>query len=182
MTGLIAASFAALIVLAFANLVYQSAIAPSVRLRLRYQLFRLRDDLRQARRKESGGRDERVFGDFERGINLTIKYLAAIDVPLLFRMKRVCEADRSLQEHIDHSAEIFEAKSSERLKDLRRRHTVLILKLVLTNSLGLLLLLLPMSLAIALLSSLKPRAQGLLQGLLWISETEMARVALRPVS
>lgn len=98
-------------------------------------------------------------------------------------MKRECEADPSLQEHIDLSAKLFEAKSSERLKELRRRHTMLILKLVFANSLGLLLLLLPASLAIGLLSRLKRRAQALLQGLLWVPETEMARVASpRPVA
>jgi hypothetical protein len=105
-----------LALLALAHFVYEGIIAPSVRLRLRYSMFELRDELRTLHRE-----DERCSRDaFEiahNGINQYIDRLHAVNLELMSRF-RIAYRDRAFREETERRKAVLDACGSSELRGI----------------------------------------------------------------
>lgn len=75
-------TFAALAIL---HLVYEGIVAPSIRLKLRYRLFSVRDELRQIKSDETKF-SEKLFGATQGQINTGLRMLHRTDIEMLWRV------------------------------------------------------------------------------------------------
>ena len=72
-------------VLAILHLVYEGIIAPSIRLKLRYRLFSVRDELRRLKSKETKF-SEKLFDATQGQINTGLRMLHRTDIEMLWRV------------------------------------------------------------------------------------------------
>ena len=90
-----------LAVLAFSHFVYEALVAPTIRTRLRFELFRLRDELRWVRLTKRDQLDENVFRDLENGLNTAIRNIDRIDMPLLLTLEKAFETDEEFRHIVE---------------------------------------------------------------------------------
>jgi hypothetical protein len=81
------------------HFVWESILAPSLRLNLRFELFALRDKLRNLKLSQPNLTDE-AFRSVEDGIHSSLRILYDIDIPLLLHCDALVKKDIKLQERI----------------------------------------------------------------------------------
>jgi len=111
-------------VYALIHFIFESILAPSIRLNLRFDLFSLRDKLRRLKAENPELSDE-AFSVVQDGLNGTLKYLYEIDVPVLLHCDSQVKADPILRERMEKRREIVKQANSEELisivKQLRKK-------------------------------------------------------------
>ncbi|MGO8704848.1 MAG: hypothetical protein ACLQVA_13620 [Candidatus Brocadiia bacterium] len=138
-----------LAVLAFSHFVYEALVAPTIRTRLRFELFRLRDELRWVRLTKRDQLDENVFRDLENGLNTAIRNIDRIDMPLLLTLEKAFETDEEFRHIVEARIELLSQCKLPEVKMISSRQRGIIKGVALTNSLmGTLLLIVPVTMVI----------------------------------
>ena len=134
---------------------WESIVLPSLRLRMRFRLFALRDELRSMRITNPAILEESVFIEAERRINATIQVLPSVDPFVLQRFHKELSADKPLIEKIEKRAAQFEAKAPAQVLQLMDETAKIGLCTAFANSGAWAIYAIPLATAIFLLKKLK---------------------------
>lgn len=107
--------------LALFHFVYESILAPSFRLSLRFKLFALRDELR-ALKIECGARlDDKHFHFLQDSINALISVLFRVDITLMAIAVQSYKTDPEFRRRVDERAKILDDCTVEPAREIRRK-------------------------------------------------------------
>lgn len=93
--------FLVLVAIALLHFLYDGIVAPSIRLRLRFRLFALRDDLRSLRHGRSMDLDDVMFSHLHESLNTAIQIVPLMTIRMMQVSQRAIEADENLRNRID---------------------------------------------------------------------------------
>lgn len=125
---------AVILLLALAHFIYESILAPSFRLEIRYQAFALRDDLRLLKMELGDALDDKHYEYLQDSINTIISNLARFDAVTLGLSERVYNRDPEFRKRVDERARFLEDCAIPEVGTLRRRNIALAEKAILVNS------------------------------------------------
>ena len=163
---------AALIVIAILHLLFESIIAPSVRMKLRFELFSLRDDLRRLKADRDPSVSNRQFECLQESINVLIGVLHRFDGATLVAVEYELRRNPLLRTQVDARARILDGCTSRRARAIRARSVQLATAALAVNSGGWLIYVLPLLLLVVGYS----RVRQLIASALTLSESYLVRV------
>ena len=163
-----------MLLLTLAHLVYESILAPSFRLKIRYQAFALRDDLRLLKMEHGDTLDDKHYEHLQDSINTMISNLARFDVATLGLSECMYNRDPEFRKSVDERARFLDDCTVPEAKSLRRRNVVLAEKAILVNSGMLVVPLVPF----VLMGALKQRIRKFAS----LSEPDFQKVGSRELS
>lgn len=109
--------------------------APSYRMHLRNELFRLRDDLRMLKIEgEVRREDERVFEFIHEGLNRFLNRLSQLSILDYILIAKELSSDREFQERVAERIEVLEACSNEKLKNIFSGSSHVVIRALIANS------------------------------------------------
>ncbi len=164
--------FLIILSIAVLHFVYDGIVLPSMRLKLRFQLFRLRDELRWRMRGGSENITGEVYEYLQRAINNTINLLPIVDLQLIVTASRVLSQDVELQRRINEIIARIDRCDSEDAKRLHKETIETVDKAFLFNTGAGLAYLVPLALVYAGFSRLSAVAKRIVL----IPELEMERI------
>lgn len=121
MTTVIAVVLLLMLFLAIIHFVYESILLPSIRLRLRFRMFALRDDLRSLACEKTDELDSKVYEQMQDSINTALAFLYRIDVRSIYEVAQLLKSDTSLKERAGKRAHEIENYPMEELQNIRRK-------------------------------------------------------------
>lgn len=116
-------SYVILMILFMATLhfVYDGIIAPSLRFEARYELFALRDRLRELKKLRGDGIDDKHFHHLQDILNTMVTNLARFDVGTVFLIEQQFRKDRDLKKRIDARIRVMDDCKDEEIRRLRQQ-------------------------------------------------------------
>lgn len=134
-----------LVVLAsFWHFIYEGIVAPSIRARLRFDVFRLRDSLRIM--ASNNGADKRTFTHVHDLLNTAIQVIPVVSISAIAEARRAVHADQDLQRRISKRDAVLESANQE-IRDLVDQACRVAYKALLVNSGGWYFYLVPLTAA-----------------------------------
>lgn len=127
--------FLVLVGLAGFHFLYEGVILPTIRLRLRYKLFELRDKLRRLKIERGDNLSDEVFSQLQDSINNTICFLHTINLETLKRLHRAIDSDQSLRKEMEKRRNVIETCPLKEVREIDQQHFIVILS-VLTGTFG----------------------------------------------
>lgn len=163
---------AAVFTLTVFHFMYESTLAPSFRLQLRFELFRLRDDLRDLKstRKDL---DDKHFHYLQDSINTLIANLARFDAATLARIEVEFQRDPELRKRTEARCKVMNDCDVAEARLIRRKCNRIGVKALAVNSGGWSIYILPGVFVLVGLSEFKRRIKAALA----ISESDFAKAA-----
>ena len=120
--------------LALAHFIYESILAPSWRLNLRYKLFTLRDELRALRGDRDVRLDEEHYLHLQDSINTMIAMLHRYDVVSIVFAELRYRRDPEFRKRVEVRATILDDCNAPQAQSIRRRSVDLIARAIALNS------------------------------------------------
>ena len=124
--------------LAIFHFVYESIIAPTLRINQKFKAFKLRDELRALACREPETVHDKHFYAVQDVLNAVIRTASTIDVVALMNAKQAVAADPELRKRTDAQARLFDDCKNSRVRDIYTRGGVIAVESVRINSAGLL--------------------------------------------
>ncbi len=144
-----------LMLLAVYHFVYESIIAPSLRLGLRYQFFNLRDQIRMLKAENGANFPKDVFYLMEEFINSSLKHLHHYNFSLLLEAKKEFESDPKLKEKINKKINTINSCKIGEVKDIFKQTLQLTTRAFLINIGSWFIYLIPLAILYLAFSKLK---------------------------
>ena len=119
-------------IVAALHFIYESAVAPTLRLKTRYKLFELRDQIRKL--KEDKNLSAQVFQHVDGSINAQIQQLNQLNFSLLYSSNRTFKNDDTIQKEIRRKTELIENCDVEEVKKIYEKSSEYGLEAFLINS------------------------------------------------
>ena len=141
-----------LIALAFLHFIYEGIIAPSIRQKLRFRLFALRDRVRNLKVEHGDELEDRTFNYLQDSINTTIRLIHSINVIDLCRIYRDVSKDERLSQIIEKRNQAIEQSPIAEIKLVRHESLKAFTLALLTNHGGLCLYVFPVLFVIVIIS------------------------------
>jgi hypothetical protein len=163
-----------ILLLTLAHFIYESILAPSFLLKIRYEAFALRDDLRLLKMERGDTLDDRHYEYLQDSINTLISNLPRFDVATLGLSERVYSRDPEFRQRVDERARLLENCAIPEAKNFRHRNVALAEKAILVNSGMLVAPLIPLILTGVGFSALKQRIRKFAS----LSEPDFHKVGL----
>lgn len=110
-----------LMLLAVIHFIYESILAPSLRLRMRFDLFALRDELRALKVDYGDSLDDKHFIYLQDSINAIIKMLPHIEISLVSHIKEEIEKDARLKARLIERQKILDDCDITELSIIRKK-------------------------------------------------------------
>jgi len=149
---------AALIIFLFLvilHFVYEGIVLPSIRLKLRFSLFELRDRLRTLMCEKPDKLETDAFRYLQESINISIAFLYRINVRALMEMPRILEDDANLRKRVEKRNATLKSCSIEEFQAIRKRSLIFFILAFMANSAGFFILMIPFALFMALCGRIK---------------------------
>lgn len=162
---------AALAVIAVLHLLFESIIAPSLRMKLRFELFSLRDDLRMLKASRDLSLSDWQFECLQESLNVLIAVLHRFDGAILVTIEHELRHNPLLRAQADACARILDACTSRRARAIRARSVQIAMAALAVNSGGWLIYVLP----VLLLAVGYSRIKRLIASALTLSESHLVR-------
>lgn len=134
---------------------YQGIILPTIRLKIRYQLFELRDDLRKLQITREHEFDFKIFTYLQNAINNVIYLIPKIDPYSLLLVNRRIEEDDKLRKRIEKRITVVELCQLDEIIHIRKRIDFLIFCSATANTGGWQIILLPLTIFLFFWSAVK---------------------------
>ena len=163
----------AFVTLAFAHFVYEAIVAPSIRLKKRFELFRLRDELRIIKVRQGAKLNDKHYNFLQNSINALIRNLSAFDFSTMVRAHWDLLHDKELAKRIDAHAKILDDCSIDAVKEIRRNSIRTARDAFVVNTGGWAVYVVPVVVLLSCLSAIKNGVKQLLS----MSEPEFERVS-----
>ncbi|NYT59413.1 hypothetical protein H0A65_10830 [Alcaligenaceae bacterium] len=156
----------ALIIIGFAiatwHFIYEGIVAPSIRLHLRNELFKLRDELRAAKHDGLAADDEAAFWFVHDGINNFLNRLSALTIDRSRRLHHIYMTDEEVRATLEkHLQKVLNAQNAT-IRSVFDRTNDVIGKAMVTNFGGWFIYIIPLAIVIALAGSIGKAAKGML--------------------
>jgi len=151
----------ALIVLAFYYYFITQIVAPYLRLRLRFRLFALRDEVRGYWIDRAPGVDERVYEHLEGSLNNAIHLLTRINIEMLRLAYQEFQARPDLRNRVSARIEMIEKCPNPRFMEIRAEVSEVLFDAYVVNSAGWLIYLVPIAVAVRAASGMRDIVQNL---------------------
>jgi hypothetical protein len=132
-----------LIMLSVVIFIYESIILPSIRLRIRYSLFELRDKLRFLKVEKKDVLDDTAFKYLQDFLNTLLAFLHRYDVMAMFAAARFFNENPTLYKRVIKRQELLDGCSVEEFQQIRRECVNVAIGIMAANSFGLLMVLAP---------------------------------------
>jgi len=111
--------FYTLVFMAIWHFFYESVIATSLRHGLRYQFFKLRDELRMVKiENDLSDKDEEVYSVLDNSICSMINSMSYISMANYFRLKHDIGKDREIKKELEKTSEFIKSADNERLRSI----------------------------------------------------------------
>jgi hypothetical protein len=156
--------------LALIHFIYESILAPSWRLSLKYRLFALRDELRALKADCRVRLDDEHYAYLQSSIDTMIAMLHRYDIAAIAASQLRCRRDPEFRRRIDVRAQMLEDRNIPQAQSIRRRSVELIAQAIAINS-GMLCV--PLSVVTGIGS---PIVEKLLRNLTALSRQELESV------
>jgi hypothetical protein len=157
------------------HLLYESVIAPAVRTEVRHKLFALRDQLRSLKIELGKEFSDRHFYYLQDSMNGLISLVDVFDLVLIARVRRL-KQDSAFRARCEARIEMLDDCRLPQVKELRDRSTELGMDLLIINSGGWVIYVIPI-IPIALLFGCYAKLKHLTRALASISEPDLKRLA-----
>src|SRR5690349_23865296 len=95
------------ILVAGAHFIYEGILLPSFRLYIRYQLYALRDKIRELKAKHGKEISDDAFKHLHEGINGTLRILPYIDMAFVKRFNRDYDNSPEIQKRVERRTQIL---------------------------------------------------------------------------
>lgn len=165
---------ATLAVVALLSFVYESILAPSLRLTMRFELFALRDDLR--RLKIVGGVSDRHFQYLQDSINTLISVLHRFDLAAITGIERELQRNVMLRQYVAARSRVLEDCRSPAAAEIYRRTLRIAVRALLVNSGAWVIYVGPVVAAFSSVSKLKASFKATLDVSVSLRERELQRL------
>jgi hypothetical protein len=129
--------------LALFHWAYESAIAPSWRLGIRYKLFALRDDLRNFASAKGVQLDHAAIEILEDAVNGVTLHMAEINFGFFYSFQLRYKADESFRNRIERRRQLIEGYQDPDFSAMRRRYAHIFREINVANSGGWMIYLIP---------------------------------------
>lgn len=139
--------------LALFHFIYEGILAPTMRLKLRHELFELRDSLHKIKLDQLSESDQEIVATIDISINNIIDRMTHINMINIIRMHNEYEKDQAFRKILDDFRNKLAASHNDGIKNIDKELTVSIGKALVANNGALLLYLLPIFLVIRLISN-----------------------------
>jgi hypothetical protein len=151
--------FIILIITAIFHFTYEGIILPSLRLKLRYQLFGLRDKLRRLKLSEGDKINAEIYHLIQNGIHTTINLLPFATVSLLSKTIDEIRSNADLREKVRERSALIENCQIDELKSIFSDSKDIMAKAFVINSAPLIIYFIPFSILAVIIIALFDRAK-----------------------
>ncbi|HEY6019994.1 MAG TPA: hypothetical protein VIY48_08865 [Candidatus Paceibacterota bacterium] len=162
-----------IMLLAVFHFVYESIVAPSWRLSIRFRLFALRDELRTLKMNHGEQLDNKHFNYLQDSINSIIHALPRIEVTTVAHIKLAIESDPELKARLVARQKILDDCVFPEMGEIRKRSIKLSLEVLAANSAGWVIYFIPFMYLASVYKSLERRVRALIS----LSDPDLAKVA-----
>lgn len=128
----------------FFHFIYQSALAPDMRVGVRERLLRLMEELRVLERAQGEHASQRRVSDLRESQARLLEAFDRISIVALIEVERELRADPRVREQVEARSKSFEGCESRELRSLRARTVRIALQAVAINNGGLIFSILPL--------------------------------------
>lgn len=143
--------FLILLAAATFHFVWESIIAPSLRLQLRYRIFEQRDRLRMLKVTRHDELSQEAFCSLHDSVNTAVRLLPSIGLTTLMEAGHAVESDPELREYIEKRRELLNHCPVQEVREIHQATTAAVSSAFAINSLCLTLWLLPIVLSLAII-------------------------------
>jgi hypothetical protein len=161
-----------LFVIALLHLLFESILAPSMRMKLRLELFSLRDDLRMLKVNRDRSLTDRQFEGLQESLNALIAVLHRFDGATLMALEFELRRNPLLRAQVDARARVLDGCTSHHARAIRARSVQIATIALAINSGGWFIYVLP----VLLLAVGYAKVKRLIASSLALSESYLARV------
>ena len=171
------------LVVALYHFVYESIVAPSLRLKLRFDLFVLRDRVRSLKIENPEGFQDKHFHYLQDSINTLLALLARFDFATLSRIETEIKRDPAMQKRAEERSRILDDCQLEEARKIRHQTLRLASVALALNSGGWFVYIVPTLAIVAVwfgLSGYVSSFQGRIKTVIAIPETDI-NSSRRPV-
>jgi hypothetical protein len=155
------------------HFIYESIIAPSLRLKLRFELFALRDELRLLKIDCGHRLDDRLFDHLQASLNTLIRVLPRMDLTTLAAVKRELRTNPQVREQVEARSKVLDECGIPKLREIRSRSLQVAAKAFAVNGGGWGIYLLPLLLPLVSYAGIRKA----IKASLLLSEPDLNKVA-----
>ncbi len=167
---------------ALGHFVYESILAPSMRLELRFELFKLRDEVRFLKMKNLSSKaasepefvDEH-YGYLQDSINALLCVLYRYDIAAIWTITDRISRDEALRQRVEARARLLDACELPAVRSLRKRQLDIAARALAVNSGPMLLLLLAPTLVLRGYKAVRGKVRGEIKTSLTVPGTDLKR-------
>lgn len=139
--------------LAMLHYLYEAVLAPTFRLKIRHELFELRDSLHKIKLDKLSKDDREIVAIIEASINNVLDRMTHINIVNIIRLHSEYAHDKEFKKIIDDFKAKMSISHNDGIKNIDRHLTILTGKALLANNAALLVYLSPIFIAIRLISN-----------------------------
>jgi hypothetical protein len=143
--------------LAIFHFVYEGILAPSFRLKLRFELFELRDEVRQIKIEHKDKLNDVHFDYLQDSVNTLISILYKFDFATLALAESVSRSDPEFKKRAEERSRLLDDCQLDQARNIRKKSLKIAAKALLVNSGASTLYLFPIAMGLAGYSALKKR-------------------------
>lgn len=125
------------------HLVYESIIAPSLRLKYSFDLFKARDAVRLLKMEHGDQLDGKHYEYLQDSINILLKSLHNLDATILVAAMHEINNDKALQARIEERMKIFDDCKLPEANAIRKKTLLIANNVLLVNNGGWIIYLIP---------------------------------------
>ena len=155
------------------HFVFESIVAPSWRLSIRYRLFALRDELRMLKIEHGDKLDNKHFHHLQDSINSIIYLLPKIEVTMVAHIKQSIDRDVELKKRLEARQKILDDCAFPLMVDIRQRSINLTIEALAANSAGWWIYFVPFLWLAGVYKSIERRIRSLVS----LSNPDMKKIA-----
>ncbi len=138
-----ALTFFIFIIISVFHFIYESIFLPNKRLELRYDLFKIRDQLRQIKAQKKLEVSDKVFENLDNSICSTIQHLPYFKLSLLFEAEKRFERDDKMRSKVQKKIKIIEDCNVEEVRLIHERLSTISMRAIVLNAGGWVYIVLP---------------------------------------
>ncbi len=161
-----------LIMLSIMYYVYESIILPSIRLRIRYKIFELRDKLRLLKIEKANELDDLTFKYCQESLNMLLAFLHRYDLSSFVEAERFLRRNPTLYKRVLKRREVLENCKLEEFQQIRNEYLMTAIWASAANSFFLIMTIAPIALAFKGMKYFVDKAKNITDELFSIPERE----------
>ncbi len=151
------------IILSLLHFIYESIIAPSIRLKQRHELFILRDQINDIELENNlSNNDKRVIQILEQQINNTLDRMNAITLYNVYYVNKEYKNNDYLQKEFNKKKEIIKNIENKEIKEINIALSYISIKIFMTNIAAWLIYLVPVAIPLVLIIMLGNKIKNFL--------------------